>query len=96
MTVRSVMNWIAGNLPTGLFLGGTTPFKNTAPIWRDLSHELGILFHYGRAGTKHKIRHALKTGVDSMDSAFPLWTKERWKFTELCLKGEAPQLELIE
>lgn len=62
----------------GIFLGGSTGFKSTAPIWRELAHRCGKNFHYGRAGTKRKLLHAMDCGADSADSAFPLWTRERF------------------
>jgi hypothetical protein len=64
---------------TGLFLGGTDRFKAKADRWCRVAHERGLLFHYGRAGTVHKIRHAQRVGADSLDSAFPLWTQERFE-----------------
>lgn len=63
---------------SGLFLGGTDRFKLQADRWCRVAHERGLLFHYGRAGTVHKVRHAQDIGADSLDSAFPLWTQERF------------------
>lgn len=64
---------------TGLFLGGTDRFKAEADRWCMVAHERGLQFHYGRAGTLNKIRHAQRIGADSLDSAFPLWTQERFE-----------------
>jgi len=61
----------------GLFLGGSSRFKGTAYYWCELAHKHGRLFHYGRAGIKRKVLHAIEVGADSADSAFPLWTVER-------------------
>lgn len=61
----------------GLFLGGSNRFKSTAYYWCQLAHAHGKLFHYGRAGTKRKIWHAIEAGADSADSAFPLWEADR-------------------
>lgn len=65
----------------GIFLGGGNKFKATARQWADLAHAEGLRFHYGRAGTLHKLEHAYEVGADSVDSAFPMWTKRRfWEF----------------
>jgi hypothetical protein len=61
----------------GLFLGGTNDFKETAHAWCDLAHAAGLKFHYARAGTKRKMLLARLCGADSLDSAFPLWKRER-------------------
>jgi len=63
----------------GIFLGGTSRFKATAGEWCRWAHEHHLLFHYGRAGTEEKVRHALDVGADSLDSAFPMWTLERFQ-----------------
>lgn len=61
----------------GLFLGGTDEFKKEAEDWKNIARIACKRFHYGRAGTERKIKHALKIGADSMDSAFPLWNFQR-------------------
>lgn len=61
----------------GVFLGGTNSFKARAEIWCEWAHDNDLRFHYGRAGTLNKVAHAMKVEADSLDSAFPLWTKER-------------------
>jgi hypothetical protein len=66
------------HLFTGLFLGGTNRFKLSADKWCRLAHQAGKKFHYGRAGTLRKLCHAVKIGADSLDSSFPLWTRERF------------------
>lgn len=66
----------------GLFLGGTNTFKATAGEWCDWAHAHGLRFHYGRAGTQEKVRHAMEVGADSLDSAFPMWNEERWGLFE--------------
>src|SRR5580765_7337045 len=95
MTSRDVADVM--HLFSGVFLGGSDKFKNTAQMWSDLAHSLQKKFHYGRAGTIPKLRHAYRVEADSCDSAFPLWTKERMnlfikKFTglddQLCLHGQ--------
>jgi hypothetical protein len=72
----------------GIFLGGTSRFKAQAGKWCEWAHEHGLRFHYGRAGTPLKVAHAMEIGADSLDSAFPLWTRERWQlFEEICRNG---------
>lgn len=67
-----------------LFLGGSDDFKATAPAWAAFAHSRGMSLHYGRAGTPAKVRHAIDSGADSLDSAFPLWKQERFdEFVEL-------------
>lgn len=67
---------------SGIFLGGSDKFKLTAWRWSQLAHKHGRKFHYGRAGTPRKVRHAFAVGADSLDSTFACWTKERTR--ELC------------
>lgn len=62
----------------GVFLGGDDAFKAQAKVWCDFAHDHGLPFHYGRAGTFSKLEHALEVGADSLDSAFPMWTHERF------------------
>lgn len=45
------------HLFTGIFLGGSDKFKQTAQYWCQLAHSFGKKFHYGRAGTIAKLRH---------------------------------------
>ncbi|MGA2159890.1 MAG: hypothetical protein ABSG90_11820 [Dehalococcoidia bacterium] len=61
----------------GIFLGGTDEYKRYAGYWCQLAHHCGKKFHYGRAGTLNKLAHAIMVKADSLDSAFPLWTKNR-------------------
>ena len=62
----------------GIFLGGTDTFKRKAWTWCRFAHDHRLKFHYGRAGTLPKMKSAVKMGADSLDSAFPLWTEERF------------------
>lgn len=62
---------------SGIFLGGTDHFKATALHWARLAHGRGKKFHFARAGTLRKVEFAKLVGADSLDSSFPLWTKER-------------------
>ena len=65
------------HLFAGIFLGGTDRFKWRAYSWCRLAHFCDKPFHYGRAGTLSKLRHAFHIDADSLDSNFPLWTKQR-------------------
>src|SRR5262249_49723462 len=62
----------------GIFLGGTTAFKRSALVWAQLAQAHRKRFHYGRAGTLAKVEAAKTAMADSLDSAFPLWTRERF------------------
>ncbi len=67
----------------GLFLGGTDKFKLGAYKWRNLTLKINwehrpLRFHYARAGTLRKLDHAKQIHADSLDSAFPIWTEERF------------------
>lgn len=75
MTQDAVLE--VAHLFAGIFLGGTDKFKRTAYRWSRLAHFADKKFHYGRAGTLRKIRHAYAVEADSLDSSFPLWTVQR-------------------
>lgn len=62
----------------GIFLGGSDTFKAQAWRWRVFAKDNGKPFHYARAGTLPKLESALKMKADSLDSAYPLWEKERF------------------
>lgn len=64
----------------GVFLGGTDEFKLTASVWSSIAKRNGRKFHYARAGTPKKVVHAKLSGADSLDSAFPLWVRERLEY----------------
>lgn len=66
-----------------VFLGDTRSAENIAIIkqrrWGRIcvvAHRHLKPFHYGRAGTLRKLQHAFAIGANSLDSSFPLWTKE--------------------
>ncbi len=63
----------------GIFLGGTSRFKQQAETWCSFAHERGLRFHYGRAGTIAALTEAVRIGADSLDSSFPLWTRQRFE-----------------
>jgi len=72
----------------GIFLGGTSRYKATAQMWKEWAHSYGKPFHYGRCGTLNKVAHAIEVGADSIDSAFPMWTMQRWNlFVETVTNG---------
>jgi hypothetical protein len=70
------------HLFSGVFLGGSDKFKLGAYNWVRLAHKHQKKFHYARAGTEAKLKHAFAIGADSLDSNFVCWTKERTR--ELC------------
>lgn len=80
----------------GIFLGGSNTFKSQAWRWRVFAKDNGKPFHYARAGTLPKLESALKMHADSLDSAYPLWEKERFeKFQTMYhywLKNPRPKL----
>jgi hypothetical protein len=78
----------------GLFLGGTSRFKATARDWVQVARDHGQRFHYGRAGTLRKLEHAIEVGADSLDSTFPMWTRERWDAFVAAWRDGVPQLRL--
>lgn len=79
----------------GLFLGGSDRFKGTAIRWAKLAHANCKFFHYGRAGTLRKIQHAIASDCDSFDSAFPLWSVERFKAAVEVWKGTISRGEMF-
>ena len=80
---------------SGVFLGGSNSYKSSALDWRNWTKDNSLPFHYGRCGTPNKIAHALEVQADSIDSAFPMWTKARWKFFVECVLNGPPQLSLF-
>lgn len=79
----------------GIFLGGTTRFKETAAAWARLARRTGVQFHYGRAGVLRRIYHARRICANSLDSAFPLWTKERFSIFVSALESDESSLRLM-
>jgi len=75
----------------GIFLGGSDQFKKTAPLWSSLAHSLGRKFHYARAGSVKKIREAVRSKADSLDSSLPLWNGQKLR---RFLKALNPTMEL--
>jgi hypothetical protein len=59
----------------GVFVGGSLPWKlRTAQRWTEFAHLHGRRCHVGRMGTRERVRAARRWGVDSIDSALPLWS----------------------
>ena len=80
----------------GLFLGGTLRFKSAAGIWQRVAAQHRKRFHYGRAGTLSRVEHAKAVHADSLDSSFPLWTRERMRlFVENVVEPKQPLLPEI-
>lgn len=52
----------------GLFLGGSDDFKATAAEWSDYAHANELRFHYARCGNVAKLRLAIESNSDSVDS----------------------------
>lgn len=75
----------------GIFLGGSDRFKLTAYSWCQFAHANQKNFHYARAGTLRKLRHAYAIGSDSLDSSFPLWSRDRMKLFGHWVDGLAEQ-----
>ena len=80
MTVEAVEHVL--HMFAGILLGGTEAFTLTAHGWARLAHKHHRRFHYARAKTPRKVRHAFAVGADSLDSTFDCWKKVQTK--ELC------------
>lgn len=89
--VRPVIHLFAG-----VFLGGSDRFKLQAWTWKQFANSEHKPFHYARAGALRKLRHAHAIGADSLDSAFPLWSKERMRLFCNFFDGLGTQRELCD
>lgn len=79
----------------GIFLGGTNAWKaREGGAWAELAKRHGKHFHYARCGTPEKVRHAKRIGADSIDSAFPMWSLDRFRHFETVVRGDQQELEL--
>lgn len=74
MDFERVENLIARRLFSGLFLGGSSSFKTTAPMWCDMAHKHGARFHYGRCSSVKTWERARAMRADSVDSSQMLWS----------------------
>lgn len=73
---RDHIPWRSGI--AGIFVGGSLAWKReTAHRWCEWAHGGGLLCHIGRVGTPAKVLWARRCGADSIDSSFPLWTRDR-------------------
>ena len=52
----------------GVFIGGTIQFKASSAMWKAFN----VPVHYGRCGTRKRLRHAIEIGADSFDSSTPI------------------------
>lgn len=95
MTINDVQKVCDRFYLKGLFLGGTDKFKQTALAWSNFAHEMGMQFHFGRAGTIKKIRASRWAHADSLDSSFPLWEKRRWADFVAIFNEPDPQADLF-
>ena len=79
----------------GLFLGGGNKWKaREGGAWAAFARKHELHFHYGRCGTPAKVRHAKRIGADSIDSAFPMWSLDRFHAFEEAVRGDQQELEL--
>lgn len=82
----------------GIFIGGSTVFKSTIPIWQTL----GLPIHYGRCGTRRKLSGAMAMQVNSLDSSSPIIINTKIQgeydyfesFIDLYNNGD-PQIEMF-
>lgn len=86
----------AMSLYGGLFVGGSTQWKErNGERMVQLAHSLGKPAHIGRVGTPRKVFWAKRIGADSIDSSFPLWTKNNLKLFVNAVQNDNPQPELF-
>jgi len=77
-----------------LFVGGTLRWKvQTGRLWVNLARKHGKKCHVGRVGTVRRVRWAKAVGADSIDSALPLFSKEKWERFRRALR-EPSMMEL--
>lgn len=61
-----------------IFVGGSVKWKiNTGGEWVKYAHSNGLICHIGRVGPSKRVEWAFEIEADSIDSCWPLWTKER-------------------
>src|SRR4051794_21490167 len=51
--------------------------RSTTPMWVAYAHAHGWRCHVGRVGTVERVHWARALGVDSIDSALPLWSTKK-------------------
>ena len=75
----------------GIFVGGSDDYKKSIPEWMGF----GLPVHYGKCGTRKKIRQAIRYGVDSLDSSTPIrHGHENFEEIIRATKGEDAQFEM--
>jgi hypothetical protein len=63
-----------------LFVGGTLKWKvKTGALWVKLAHKNSKKCHIGRVGTAKRVRWARSIGPDSIDSALPLFSNQKFE-----------------
>ena len=78
----------------GIFLGGDKRFKMAeGETWATFARAHGLAFHYGSCGTPEKVRHAKRLGADSIDSALPMWSRQKWEAFETAVRGDQTEFE---
>ena len=91
---NDIINAMAENGVDVWFMGGTNAHKLHAKEFCEAAHRLGKKFHFARCSTLERLCYAVEIGVDSLDSAFPLWTKERFRQFIDCYENGHPQYKL--
>jgi hypothetical protein len=81
-----------------LFVGGTLRWKvRTGETWVRLAHQHRKKCHIGRVGTAKRVRWARRIGADSIDSALPLFSKEKFEAFRRALHSPLlPELPFVE
>ncbi len=74
-----------------IFVGGDLRWKlDTGASWVSFAHEHGLRCHVGRVGTPKRVLWARRIGADSIDSCFPLFTRENLRQFLEALEVEDP------
>ena len=78
MKTEDIKSFIEGAPISVLFVGGTVKWKiRTGHEWVELAHSYGLICHIGRVGSMKRVIWARRIGADSIDSALPLFSKEK-------------------
>lgn len=97
MSVDDVRKELDDGRYQGIFVGGSKSWKHrTLTTWVKLAHETGRGVHVGRMGTPRLVAAAVRAGVDSLDSSFPLWRRDRLRtFAAALDAGDPAQMEIV-
>ena len=81
-----------------LFVGGTLEWKvKTGELWVKFAHSHNRKCHIGRVGTAKRVCWARRIGADSIDSALPLFSKEKFEaFRRVLHSPLLPELPFVE